>query len=308
MNKGLKFIFVLLFSVLLLSCKRVPPITNLDLDGDLICDSSLSYPSHFLVSLSGDTNFDAPVLVTAHGYTATTFEWLEFELFAREKGVLVSRVLLGGHGRDYNTFKESTWKEWQKPIIEEYTHLVKAGFKNISLAGSSTGCPLTLDFLNSNAFDTLPAPKYVFFIDPIVIPSNKMLNYVGVLRYFIPFVTTNPTPEERNFWYHYRPVESLMQLHSVLKTVQAELKKKIILPPDTKMKVYKVKTDDSADPESAKWLYDGVKRYNGMAIDTVMLNSDKHVFTRLKGRESISVEDLQFQQNVFNEMVRLLKY
>src|SRR5688500_11320428 len=120
------------------------------MDGSAKNDSSLvgldSY--HFyLVSKRPDTlpqsvKDTIPVIIAAHGYTASTFEWLELRRFAGDISpgapTLISLVLLGGHGQDIKQFQDSKWEHWGQPIKAEYDSLVKRGYKNISLAGAST--------------------------------------------------------------------------------------------------------------------------------------------------------------------------
>src|SRR5690606_19402656 len=62
-----------------------------------------------------------PVIIAAHGFTASTYEWEEFQRYAEADGrVLVSRVLLGRHGTDIEDFEAGTWRDWGRPILEEY--------------------------------------------------------------------------------------------------------------------------------------------------------------------------------------------
>ncbi|MFB6340173.1 alpha/beta hydrolase [Saccharicrinis sp. FJH62] len=297
-------IFGLLSIAFLSSCKKYPPIESKNLDSKSFMDSSLIVPSKYLISaLDSTPDITKPVIIAAHGYTATPFEWFEFAqyLSKQDSPVYISRVLLGGHGRDYDTFNKTTWQDWQKPILDEYEKLYHEGFRKISLAGSSTGCPLILDLIVKNAFDTLVEPENVFFIDPIIEPSNKLLNYVGILGKFLPYVEVDVTDYEARYWYKYRGEKSLVQLNKLLKVSRKNLKKGITLPSETQhFMVWKVKQDDSAAPESARWLYDGVHFSDGSAIDTVMLNSNLHVFTRLKGRAAYSDQDKELQQEAFN--------
>lgn len=302
---------ILAFLLSIAACNRYPAITDNYLDGKVIQDSSLSNPTNFLVSLKYNNPdsqlLETPVLITAHGYTASTFEWMEFEQFAKQRGgLLVSRVLLGGHGRDYETFKNSTWYDWQKPVIEEYIRLYTLGYRNISLAGSSTGCPLIFDMLQKGICDSLVAPRNIIFIDPIVEPSNKLLKYVGILKYAVPYTEVPMSEAELPFWYRFRPAETLVQLNNLTRKVRADLKSGVVLPAGTKMVVFKVKTDDSAHPVSAKLLHDGIKTNDGEKIDTFMINSELHVFTRLSGRDSFSAADVERQQKAFIYMYNLL--
>jgi carboxylesterase len=59
---------------------------------------------------------DKHIILAVHGYSASTFEWQEFgqlRLLPR-----ISQVLLDGHGRDYESFKASTWQDWSSSIKE----------------------------------------------------------------------------------------------------------------------------------------------------------------------------------------------
>ena len=300
------FLLLLVLPLSLASCKKYPPITDENLDSKVFVDSSLMFPGKYLISASDSVpDISKPVIIAAHGYTATPFEWVEFKEYLEQQNdtVYISRVLLGGHGRSYDEFNNTNWKEWQQPIIDEYNKLYDMGFRKISLAGSSTGCPLILDLIATNFFKDKVAPENVFFIDPIIQPSNKALNYVGILGYFIPYIEVDMAKAELPYWYQFRGRKSLVQLNKILKTNRKHLKQGITLPENIQhFQVFKVTVDDSAAPESAKWLYDGVKMADGSAIDTFMLNSNLHVFTRLKGRDSYSNEDVNRQQKAFNVM------
>jgi len=39
---------------------------------------------------------------------------------------------LGGHGRTYADFKNSSWEDWQEPIMTEYNALLAKGYTNIN--------------------------------------------------------------------------------------------------------------------------------------------------------------------------------
>jgi carboxylesterase len=55
------------------------------------------------------------------------------------------QVLLDGHGRDYESFKASTWQDWSSAIKREYEKLEALGYTKISIVGSSTGGTLLLE-------------------------------------------------------------------------------------------------------------------------------------------------------------------
>lgn len=309
--KTLKMAALLVF-VLLASCAKSPDINNETmLDGDQIFDMSLINPEDFLISARypnpSEVLKNTPVVIAAHGFSASTFEWQEFSEFAETKGTfLVSQVLLGGHGRSHEEFKNATWKDWQSSIIDEYNKLSQLGYKNIYLIGSSTGCPLIINMVKTNAL-TRAKPKGIYLIDPIVISSNKTLTLVNALGPVLGYTTTNLDAGEEGHWYVYRPYQALIQLMELIDLVRKDLQHGITLPEGTKMKTYKSIVDDAADPVSAVLIYQGMKRSDGSKTAVEMVDSKLHVFTRLRGRESVTQADKDLQQRVFGEIAGELK-
>jgi carboxylesterase len=306
MNK----IVVLLFFVLVISCKKegkMPPINNaVDLDGISINDSSLVFPNHFLLSASNPSPSNAdknkPVVIAVHGFSASTFEWIEFRDFARlNNSFQTSVVLLGGHGRDYEDFRNAKWENWQQPIIDEYNKLRQLGYTNISFIGSSTGCPLIFEAIYSGKLTT-DVLKHVFFIDPIVVPSNKLLSLVNVVGPVLSYSATEMAQGENGYWYKYRPYQALKELNELTQLVRKKLEKGITFPADVMLKVFKTEKDDAADPISAVLLQKGIKLSSGNNIGLQMIPSNLHVFTRLKGRSVVTSTDIQNQQATFNEI------
>ncbi len=300
--------FVLLIITGFTSCNSTPPINNATmLDGTVISDPSLAHPEKYLVSAYLPTPTEAqkntPVIIAAHGYTATTFEWDELRTYADSAGTFyVSQVLLGGHGRTYADFKKSTWQDWGSSIQQEYEKLSQLGFKKIYLAGSSTGAPLIVEMVESGFFNHYTLPKGIFLIDPIVVSSNKTLTLVGLLGPILGYLTTDLATGEQGHWYVYRPQETLKQLMTLINLVRLQLEKGITLPAGTYLKVYKSKSDATADPVSAFLLYKGLKTSTGGNIDVALVSSNLHVFTRLKGRDGVTAADRQLQQQTFKEM------
>ncbi|MCF8453840.1 MAG: hypothetical protein K9G42_11585, partial [Pedobacter sp.] len=263
-------------TLLLASCNPIPEIDDtVMLDGDQIFDLSLSNPEDYLVSeyISNPTEIqkNTPVLIAAHGYSASTFEWDEFREFADSKGTFyVSQVLLGGHGRSYEDFKVAGWADWQSSIIDEYIKLSNKGFKKIFLVGSSTGAPLIVQMLKSGIFDDHTSPKGIFLIDPIVVSSNKTLTMVGLLGPVLGYTTSELDEGEKGKWYVYRPQESLKQLMKLIDITRQDLQKGISYPDEMMIKVYKSSIDRTADPVSAVMLHKGMKSENGNEIEVDM--------------------------------------
>lgn len=299
------------------------------MDGERVDDSSaakLDVKHRYRVSARPDSlpqsvKDTLPVIIAAHGYTASTFEWLELRQYAKDDKpwvlsgpdtannpkVLISLVLLGGHGLNIGDFQDSEWEDWGAPILAEYDTLVKLGYKNISLAGSSTGCPLILDHIARKRFK--PAPNHVLLIDPIISPSAKMLSLIRVAGPILGNSPSDGTPEEEPHWYTNRPQETLNELYELTNLTKNRLESGIKLPLGTRAKVWKAKKDNLADPVSALLLYKGLRMATGGHIAVQMEDTKKHVFTRLHGRSptSISPEDRKRQTDTFDEMMRLAR-
>jgi carboxylesterase len=303
---------LVMFLLLVSACSKTPEIDNTTmLDGETIFDPSLYDPAKFLVSaaISNPTTAqkNMPVIIAGHGYSASTFEWDEFQAYCKTKGdVLVSQVLLGGHGRTYEEFKKSTWEEWQTPLMTEYNALRAKGYTNISFAGTSTSCPLLLDLVKKGSI-TNNGAKHIFLIDPIVVPSDKMLTLVGLIGPMLGYVESSLTPMEEGKYYHFRPQETLKQLMNLIDKTRKDLQKGYHLPTGVQLKLYKSKKDPTADAVSAVLIDKGLKTSDGTDIDIEMLDSDLHVVTRLAGRENIQQKDKDMQLHVFDDMYKLVK-
>ncbi len=303
----MKKVSILFICTILFSCSSEPDILPEYLDGDVIFDPSLYDPSSYLVSYAIPTpdpiQAQTPVLILTHGYSATTFEWDEFRSWNNDANdILISQVLMGGHGRTYEDFKNATWKDWQEPIVEEYERLVTAGYTNISFGGSSTSCTLLLQLVKSGYFKGKQAPSNVFLVDPIVVPSNKTLTLAGIVGPILGYILSGNTPEEDAYWYHYRPQETLQQLMKILTIARKDLEEGFKLPAGTTLKVYKSISDPTADPVSAVLIYKGLKTSDGKPIDVEMINSKLHVYTRLELRDGVTPLDIQNKENTYSDI------
>ncbi len=311
-TKTILFRLFILFSVSLTSCSKTPDINNATmLDGDQIFDPSLYNPEKYLVS-AGIANPNAaqlntPVVIAGHGYSATTFEWDEFRTYCDLKAdILVSQVLLGGHGRTYEEFKKSTWQDWQTPILTEYNALRAKGYTNINFAGSSTSCPLVIDLIRKGEIGA-NGMRHIFMVDPIVIPSDKLLSIIGLVGPMLGYMETTNTPAEEGHWYHFRPQETLKQLLNLTVKTRKDLQEGYSLPPGIRVKVYKSIKDPTADAVSAVLIYKGLKNSDGSKIDIEMIDSEFHVFTRLAGRDNITQHDRDNQTHAFDDIYKILK-
>jgi carboxylesterase len=310
-TKNILFRLPLIFLFCLSACTKAPEIDNATmLDGDKIFDPSTYNPELYLVSAAiaspTDIQKSIPVIIAVHGYSATTFEWDEFRVYCNSKpNILVSQVLLGGHGRTYEEFKNSSWEDWQEPILTEYNALRAKGYTNINFAGSSTACPLVMDLIKKGKIDD-NGMKHIFMVDPIVIPSDKLLTIIGLVGPMMGYLETTMTAAEEGHWYHFRPQETLKQMLNLIEKSRKDLQNGYSLPAGVSVKVYKSIKDPTADAVSAVLIYKGLKNSDGSKIDIEMIDSELHVVTRLNGRDNITQHDRDIQTHVFDDMYMIL--
>ncbi len=305
----MKFILSLVLLVIFgLACSNEPVITPAMLDSGTLFDPSIYKPEKYLISKAmpkpTPEQAQRPVLIACHGYSATTFEWDELRTFLGNRtDIYLSQVLLGGHGRSYDDFKKSSWQDWQAAITTEYDALLKAGYQNISLVGSSTSGALLLELLASGYFVGRPAPPNLLLVDPIVIPSDKSLSLIGVVGPMLGYVEADQPATEDKVYYHFRPQETLQQLQNLLNRVRKDLEKGITLPTNCQLTVYKSKKDPTADAVSAVLIYQGVRLANGNPVTVELIDSDLHVYTRLNLREGVTTKDRANQTTTFTDII-----
>lgn len=281
----------------------------LQLDRGEAPDPALLNPKKFLLSQADLTGVDRskPIILLAHGYTATTYEWDDFARYIDQnaKGaVRYSQVLLGGHGRSLKEFQTSNWQDWGKPILDEYQALVAKGFTNISLAGSSTACALILEQLQRGAYRGKVTPHNIFMIDPIVEPNGFLMRQI--VRILALFNRSYPptqafSPEEFSRWYGNRPFKTLKSLNDLTYRVNRALRKgEIQLPRNTRLQVWASQGDPTVNPHGYKRIKQGTRGN----VSVYPINSRFHVFTRLSGRPEATAQDRPLSKKDISNWVK----
>jgi carboxylesterase len=309
--KKLNLLIVLLLAIVSSSCSD-PAITNDLLDGTIIFDPSLYNPEQYLVSAKYPNptaaDLDKHIILAVHGYSATTFEWQEFVDWSDPSSSYeVSQVLLDGHGRDYQSFKASTWQDWSSAITKEYEKLVALGYTKISMVGSSTGGTLILELISSGYFNSHLPPKNLFLVDAIVVPSVKLQSVVGLIGPMIVFTEADQTAEENKYWYRFRPQETITELNNVMRVVRKDLESGVRLPTGTYLKEFHSLHDPVASSTSSVLIYKGLKTSTGANIDVQLMDSDIHVFTRLNLRSDTTPLQKANQLDAFSQIAIKLK-
>ena len=320
MKKTKHYLFQgLVLCFLLIACSKEPDISGDLLDGNTLAVEDLYKKSEYLLSHKTPSPSEAdknkPVIILGHGFSATVFEWNEFRdwIEKNHKGdILISQVLLEGHGRDYQAFKNATWQQWQASLTQEYEELLKKGYKNISFAGASTSGTLILNLIGTeyfNRFQLNQRPKNIFLIDPLVIPSSRFLSLIDYLGSFVGYSDSGSDDDHdllKKHWYRYYPQEALKQLYGIATKVKEGLEDGIRVPNNAYLKLYKTTRDKTVAPVSAVLIYKGLRSSMGGKIDIEMIDSDFHVYTRLVAREGVSEKDEKYQQDTFGEIYQKL--
>ncbi|MNK70409.1 Carboxylesterase [compost metagenome] len=265
---------ILSLSILLAGCSTGYVINAGDLDDGSIAKKSVLVSE--LVSSPTDVQKAGKVAILAHGFSASTYEMQALEDYLEGKGYLVSNVLLGGHGTSVTDFEKTTWKDWGKPVADEYKKLREMGFQDVSVVGASTGGTLFLEMLGSQQLT--PAPRRVVLVAPLVLFKEKTIAFSGLLEWLGAKSSPNNLGQNAvGNWYRNRPVSTLKSLVDLTEVVKGQLRGGISLDASTKALVIQSDQDPTVDPESTKLILSGVKG----DIRLQMIHSKLHVPIRL---------------------------
>lgn len=294
------------------------PITYEDhwMDSPSTHDITFDRPELILSTLGTptDTQKDQPVLLLCHGYSASTFSWLDFLDYLKESGYTdfhTSLVLLGGHGRDVHAFAKSTWKDWKAPIEDEYKKLVALGYTNISIVGISTGGSLMVRLLDSDFFKTTRPPSALIFIDAYITPRDRTLYlspFFGFLYHNIPWPDEATLEEEQN-WYRNRPYQTIASLAKLVMKNKLALWTGISVPKDTNILIMQSQADPISHPNGALTLQKHLHMSQGTPA-LFKVNSSKHAFVNLRATppKDITDTDRQSQRQGFEAIVSFIDF
>jgi carboxylesterase len=229
-----------------------------------------------------------PVVVAAHGFGGSTYEWLELAEYLEARGILVSRVLLGGHGRNLDAWLDTDENDWGRPIVDELKTLDALGYQNVSVVTSSTSGTLLAKALLEGALNEIRPPQHFMMVAPFIVSADKRLYVAPVLGPILGNLPSRSTDLEKELFYYNRPAAVFNPLMNLLNTVEAALNGPgIPVTKGTQVTVW-LGDDPVVAPESVEKLQSGLKSDHPASV--VEVDTRLHVHTRSLGRAS-SVED-----------------
>lgn len=135
-------------------------------------------------------------------------------------------------------------------------------------------------------------------------PTDKNLYMIDLLSVFIAKVPYQEATDEEN-----RPScvnrlsATLVQLKKLVRKVEDGALKGYTLTAGVGLTVYRTKVDEAASPANAPFLRDHIRAGNGGQPEIHMIDSDKHVFTRLQGRATVAENGRELQNKTFEEVL-----
>lgn len=206
----------------------------------------------------GEADRAKPVAILVHGYSASPFETSEAARHLKSRGFLVSEVALGGHQSGLSAFAQSTWVDWQAPLVAEYQALLRLGYRQPALLGTSTGGALIVEGLASQRFQ--PAPTRVVMVSPLLRAQNRMLAAAGLLGMLgVPGTQVEVQGPSVGRWFKNRPTGTLKSLVDLGEVLQKQLAAGIALPEGAKVLLIQSDQDPTVDPTSAASFASGLK-------------------------------------------------
>jgi hypothetical protein len=256
------------------------------MDSDSTEDISLSDPYYLLssrIEAPTQADLETPVVIAVHGFGAATPEWHDFQTWAEGEGILVSTVLLGGHGRSLDVWIESNQMDWREPILDEYRALADLGYEHISMATMSTASPLALTHFMEGNFDDLPPLENLFLVSPFIVSQDERLYIAPVIGPILNNVPSNNNDWEKERFYTNRPHPVFPPLMDLLNSVAGQLDGEgITLPDETAAHILYAEGEHTISEEGIFKLEAGLGAAAG--LETTRLDSVHHSWVRTSGR------------------------
>ena len=158
-----------------------------------------------------------------HGITSTPGELRELGERLNQQGYTVSGVRMKGHGTTIEELEKCTWKDWVDSAITEFEKLRKTCSK-VNVIGHSMGSMVSLHIAENHDVNRIVA------MSPPLVSTNKMLRYVGIIKYFRRYNNWIPktyTPDQKKYMvgYYKVPIRSLHEMNKLIADVRKNLQK-----------------------------------------------------------------------------------
>ncbi len=279
-----------------LGCGLPVPERDDAMDSPDTLDPALVDPDAYLLSarLPSPTNADRqrPVVITAHGFQASSYEWVEFREYAEARGALVSLVVLGGHGRSTEAWVETHHPDWGAPILDEYAALDALGYENISIFCSSTGCPLTFIHQAEGRFDDFTPLRNLVMVAPFLAPQNELLYQARIVGPAIGNLPSASTEDEMRHYYHNRPWTVFVDLVDCINLARPAVEAGLAWPDGMHARILRASDETTVAEVSADVILDGFETTEPVVLSEYQ--SEHHIFTRKNDR--LSPEDITDEQ------------
>lgn len=245
------------------------------------------------------------VCVLVHGFSATSFEFEAFKksILEKDSNAFFSSIVLGGHGRNYDAFKNATYEDWLAPIVTELTALASKGYTNIVLFGVSTGATGIMHLALTGHLDNVPI-RQIILMDPYILPVNKSLHLVPWLKYVIPNTRLLEVDDtDVRHWYTNRPSQALHELLRLVKRTQANLREHsgAFLAP---VRIYTARHDPIADTRGADMIL------NALGADVVSIDryeTSHHVLIEPTSKKDWADNDQRQYEQIINEIYSFIQ-
>lgn len=236
------------------------------------------------------------VLILSHGFSASMAEWEEFTAYTKAKrpDILISKVVMGAHGRHLAVFKTSTWQMWGAPILNEYRQLCQQGYRRIYLGVTSMSAGLILYYLLSQQLT--PIPAHLFLIDPFLNAKCawglKTVDYWGPLLKQLNWARGR-TESERRQHYNCIPYACMQQINQFCHVLTPYVRRSFS-PLRIDMTLLLASHDSIVSTKATRYFCE-----KNPTVTCHFFDSQHHVFTRLKGRKGVRQSDQTNQKRAF---------
>lgn len=214
-----------------------------------------------------------------HGLGACPHEVSQLGEHLRKRGFSVYSIRYPGHGLKGKAMENYGWKDWYKEVEDKYLEL-KSTYKNVYVAGFSTGGTLTLKLAENHDVEKIallsPFIKIAYKWYYIFSPEDYLNSFIGNMIDGLPSKYTathlNDPVEKKNYvkgeFFSFKAVKSALEL---IKNVKENIK-------DVKAPTLLMHSinDETTDHYGSNYIYENISSKNKKLIK---LTKSNHIIT-----------------------------